>query len=79
MGTVTGKTGADAFAKALKRQQLVLAHYAAKMDIVIGLAVTAGAISSAEATLIHAYITALQAAAAAVVKLAEFSGFDTNP
>jgi hypothetical protein len=76
---LTGKTGADALAKWVKHQTLLLAHYAVKMDIVINLAVTAGAITSGEAALIRAYIAAMQAAAAAIQKLADFSGFNTNP
>lgn len=72
---LTGKSGADAISKAVKRQMIVLSHYAMKMDIVISAATAAGAITASEATLIRAYITAMQAAAAAIQKVADYSGF----
>lgn len=53
---ITGKTGADAIAKALHRICLVLSHYRTKADAVIDAAAAAGAISSAQATVAHDFL-----------------------
>lgn len=72
---VTGKTGADALNNWLKKSQGTLKRYRAKMSIVIAAATIAGAITGPEAALIIAYIDAMDAAAAALQKLADYSGF----
>lgn len=53
---ITGKTGADAIAKALHRICLVLSHYRTKCDAVITAAEAAGAITAAQATAAHDFL-----------------------
>lgn len=74
---ITGRTGADAIWQAVKKQRATLNRYAAKMDIVITVAETAGILTAPESAAIRAYILAMQAAAAALEKLANYSGFST--
>lgn len=54
--TITGKTGADAIAKALHRICLVLSHYRTKADGVIDAAASAGVISAGQATTAHDFL-----------------------
>jgi hypothetical protein len=75
----TGKTGADAIFKAVKRICLVLSHYSGKLDRVITAATTADVITSAQAATIRAFIASANGACAILELLADYSGFDTNP
>lgn len=72
---ITGKTGADAIFKALKRICIVLTKYQAKLQAVVIAAETAGAISAADATTINAFITVAGATCSAFDRLSQYSGF----
>lgn len=72
---ITGKTGADAIFKALKRICIVLTKYQAKLQAVVVAAEAAGAITSADATTISAFITVAASTCAAFDRLAQYSGF----
>lgn len=72
---VTGKTGADAIWKALHRIAIVLSHYAPKFLAVVAVMQSSGSITSAEAALITEFVNSLTAVAAALKKVADYSGF----
>lgn len=72
---VTGKTGADAIFKALKRICLVISHYRSKLDAVIEAAKTAGAITSGQATTAHDFVAAASATCSIFEAIADYSGF----
>jgi formate dehydrogenase assembly factor FdhD len=72
---ITGRCGADSINQHTKKNLRTLNAYAAKMDTAITLAQGAGIITAGEATLIRAYIAAMQAAAVAMDKLAAGVGF----
>jgi len=72
---VTGKTGADAIAKAVFRIALVSVRYQPKLAAVITQAESAGAITSAEGAAILAFLATIPATKVALEKLAQYSGF----
>lgn len=72
---ITGKTGADAIFKALKRVAIVLEKYRPKFLLVIEAAEAAGAISAADATLIGGFLSTVTDLVVALGKLADYSGF----
>lgn len=72
---VTGKTGADAVFKALKRICIVLSHYRAKLDIVINAAEAAAVITSAQATTAHDFLASASTVCAIFEAVADYSGF----
>lgn len=72
---VTGKTGADAFYKALKRQSIVWSHYGPKFLALVATMHTAGLLDDAEYAALNAAFTALPALLAAMAKVAAYSGF----
>jgi pheromone shutdown protein TraB len=72
---VTGKTGADAVFKAIKRVTIVISHYAPKFLAVIAVMEAGGNITSVEAATIRAFITSLNDLMAALSKVAAYSGF----
>jgi len=71
---ITGKSGADAIFKALKRICIVLAHYSPKLDAVITQAQTAGKISAAQAATCRQLVTLATAFCDAYALVADFSG-----
>lgn len=72
---VTGKTGADAIFKAIRRVCLVLTHYRSRMEAVITAAETAGSITSIQATTIRDFIGTASTLCVALEALAGYSGF----
>ncbi len=72
---LTGKTGADAIAKAMKRICLVISHYRAKLDAVIDAAAAATVISSAQATTAHDFVSTASTVCAIFELIADYSGF----
>lgn len=70
---VTGKTGADAIAKALHRICLVLSHYRAKADSVIDAAAAASVITSAQATVAHDFLATANTVCAIFEMVAQYS------
>jgi hypothetical protein len=76
---LTGKTGADAIFKALKRICIVLSHYQTKLTLLINAAETATVITSTQAAAARAFVTAANDVCAVFQLLADYSGFDTNP
>lgn len=72
---LTGKTGADAVFKALKRICLVITHYRVKLDNVIDAAESAGAITSSQATTAHDFVAAASVNCAIFELIAGYSGF----
>lgn len=72
---VTGKTGADAVAKALQHICIVITKYRPKLDAVIDAAAGAGAITSAQATIAHDFVSTASAACAVFQLIADYSGF----
>lgn len=72
---VTGKTGADAVFKALKRIAIVLSHYAPKFLAVVAVMEAGGNITSVEAAAIRAFVTSLNDLLSALSKVADYSGF----
>jgi hypothetical protein len=77
MAAITGKTGADAVFKALKRICIVLAHYRAKLDIVIDAADTNGVITTAQATTAHDFLATANTVCAIFEAVADYSGLTT--
>lgn len=73
--SITGKTGADAIFKAIKRVAIVLSHYAPKFLAVIAVMETGGNITPAEAATIRAFVTSMNDLLSALSKVAEYSGF----
>lgn len=74
MPAITGKTGADAVFKALSRICIVLSHYRAKLDAVIDTAVTAGVITSSQATTAHDFLATANTVCAVFQLVADYSG-----
>jgi len=72
---LTGRTGADAIFKALKRICIVLTKYQSKLVAVIVSAQSAGAITSAQAADATALINLASAACVAFQRIADYSGF----
>lgn len=72
---VTGKTGADAIFKALKRICIVLSHYQFKLIAVVDAAETASAITADQATKIRNFISVATVTCDAFQALADYSGF----
>lgn len=72
---VTGKTGADAIWKALKRIVIVLSHYAPKLLATVAIMQAGGQLTSAEAAEITAFINDTASLLAAITKVADYSGF----
>ncbi len=72
---VTGRTGADAIFKALKRICIVITHYRTKLDAVIDAAVTNNIITSAQGTTAHDFVSAASATCAIFELIAGYSGF----
>ena len=76
---LTGKTGADAIFRALKRICIVLSHYSAKLDLAITAAQAAGVINATQAAAMRNFVGDALALCAAFDLLAGYSGFNTNP
>lgn len=76
---LTGKTGADAVFKALKRICLVIAHYGPKLQAVITSAEGADVITTDQATAARALVSSAQGACDAFALIAKYSGFNTDP
>lgn len=72
---VTGKTGADAVFKAVKRIAIVLSHYAPKFLAVVAVMEAGGNITAADAAAIRGFVSALNDLLAALSKVADYSGF----
>lgn len=72
---VTGKTGADAVFKALKRITLTLSHYAPKFLAVVAIMEAGGNITPTDAAAIRAFVASLSELMAALSKVADYSGF----
>lgn len=72
---ITGKTGADAIFKAIKRICIVLTHYRVKFVAVTSAAQTAGVITEEQAVLINDFIGTSALLCAALEALAGYSGF----
>lgn len=72
---ITGKTGADAVFKALKRICVVLSHYQAKLLAVTAAARAAGAITADQETKINNFVAVAVVTCDAFHALAEYSGF----
>lgn len=70
----TGKTGADAFARATKRQAIILAHYAPKLIGVVNSMHSLGLLTDAEQTALITAFTATPALLAAIAKVADYAG-----
>lgn len=72
---VTGKTGADGFAKAVKRQSIIWSHYGPKLSAVCATMHGLGLLSDAEYSALTAAFNSLPALLSAIAKVAEYSGF----
>jgi hypothetical protein len=72
---ITGKTGADAVAKALKHICRILVAYRTKLEAVIDAAVANNAITSAQADTAKAFIASADAACQIFILVADYSGF----
>jgi predicted DNA-binding protein YlxM (UPF0122 family) len=72
---ITGKTGADAIFKAIKKTAQVLEKYRPKLLLVIDAAVVANAITADEATIIKGFLSTVTDLVVALGKLADYSGF----
>jgi hypothetical protein len=72
---VTGKTGADAVFKALKRICIVLSHYRSKLDTVIDQAAAASVITTAQATVAHDFLATANTVCGILEAVAGYSGF----
>ena len=72
---ITGRTGADAIFKALQRICIVITRYRVKLDAVIDAAVTAGAITSAQATTAHDFVATAGSVCLVFNLIANYSGF----
>lgn len=75
MPPLTGKTGADGFAKAVKRQSLIWAHYGPKLRALVVALHASGVLDTVEYTALINGFDALPTILAAIVKVAEHSGF----
>ena len=72
---ITGKTGADAIAKALKHICRVLVAYRTKLEAVIDLAESTATISAGQADTARAFVASADAACQVFILIADFSGF----
>lgn len=72
---VTGRTGADGWYKALKRQSIIWSHYGPKLAAVAATMHGLGLLTDAEYTALTTSFTALPALLAAMAKVADYSGF----
>lgn len=72
---ITGKTGADAIAKALKHICRVLVAYRNKLEQVIDQAEAATVITGSQATAARAFVASADAACQVFILIADFSGF----
>jgi hypothetical protein len=72
---VTGKTGADAVAKALKHICRVLVAYRTKLEAVIDQAAAFGTITSEQAATAKVFIASADTACQIFILVAEYSGF----
>ena len=72
---ITGRTGSDAFFKAVNRQRITVNAYRGKMLAVIAVMQTAGLLTSAEAAQAVAMVEAIAAAYDIWKKIADYSGF----
>lgn len=72
---VTGKTGADGFAKAVKRQSIIWSHYGPKLRAVVVTMHGAGLLDEPEYLALIAAFDALPTLLAAIAKVAAYSGF----
>lgn len=73
---ITGKTGADAFFKALKRQSIVWAKYGPKLLALANTMHSLGLLLDPEYTALTTGFNALPAFFAAMEKVAEYSGIN---
>lgn len=74
----TGKSGADAIFKALKRVCIVLTKYRSKLNVLVSAASGAGVITSAQETQVNSFLDSAAALCAIFEILADESGF-TGP
>jgi len=72
---ITGKTGADAIHKTLKRQVIVYGKYHGKLSATISTMQTGGLLTGTEASQAQAYINAIASNEAIFKKIADYSGF----
>jgi len=72
---ITGKTGADAIAKALKHICRILVAYRTKLEAVIDAAQASNAITAAQADTAKAFVASADAACQVFILVAEYSGF----
>lgn len=72
---VTGKTGADGIAKALKRQVIIASHYGPKFLAVCAAMKALGLLTDPEYTAIVTAFNAWPALLSAIQKVADYSGF----
>lgn len=72
---VTGKTGADAIFKTMKRQAIVYQRYAPKLNALITVMQGLSLLTSGEAALAHAYVAAIVEMAVIFQKISDYSGF----
>jgi hypothetical protein len=72
---ITGKTGADAFYLALKRQIIVMSHYGPKFLTLVNTMHGLGLLDETEYLALVAAFNALNTLAAAAKKVADYSGF----
>lgn len=72
---VTGKTGADAFSKAVKRQALIYAHYGPKLRALVLSMAALGLLEDPEKTALLLAFDNLPAILSAIAKVADYSGF----
>lgn len=72
---ITGKTGADAIAKALKHICRVLVAYRTKLEAVIDQAESATVITGAQADAARAFVASADAACQVFILIAAYSGF----
>lgn len=72
---VTGRTGADAYSKAVKKQAQLIAKFGPKLTTVAATCHTLGLITDAEYAALVAGFNAVPQILSAVAKVAEYSGF----
>lgn len=74
----TGKTGADTFAGAVKKQAKIYAKYGPKLVAVCQVMHTAGLLDDTEYQALIAAFNAVPSILSAISKVAEYAGFDPN-
>lgn len=72
---VTGKTGADAIMKTIKRQAIVYQKYAPRLTALIVTMQGLGLLTAGEAALAQAYIEAIVQMGVIFTKISDYSGF----